>query len=91
MFVHSPGAFQCLLTNKFPIFRYIFSDSQTVVSKVGYVKFQETVSVGVALHLTNTVFIDRALIVVAVNDGRSKKSIKLSIFQNIGRICYSIF
>lgn len=32
-------------------------------------KFDDPVSVGVALHLTNTVFIDRALIVVAVTDG----------------------
>ncbi len=39
------------------------------VSKVCYVKFEESSSVGVALHLSNTVFIDRALIVVSVNEG----------------------
>uniref|UniRef100_A0A3P8W5N8 RRM domain-containing protein n=1 Tax=Cynoglossus semilaevis TaxID=244447 RepID=A0A3P8W5N8_CYNSE len=33
-------------------------------SKVCYVKYREPSSVGVAQHLTNTVFIDRALIVV---------------------------
>ncbi|XP_008947230.1 PREDICTED: serine/arginine-rich splicing factor 11-like, partial [Merops nubicus] len=33
-------------------------------SKVCYIKFREASSVGVAQHLTNTVFIDRALIVV---------------------------
>uniref|UniRef100_A0A2K6UD97 Splicing regulatory glutamic acid and lysine rich protein 1 n=1 Tax=Saimiri boliviensis boliviensis TaxID=39432 RepID=A0A2K6UD97_SAIBB len=33
-------------------------------SKVCYVKFRDPSSVGVAQHLTNTVFIDRALIVV---------------------------
>ncbi|MCI4394291.1 hypothetical protein PGIGA_G00166940 [Pangasianodon gigas] len=33
-------------------------------SKVCYIKYKEPSSVGVAQHLTNTVFIDRALIVV---------------------------
>ncbi|KAJ8339401.1 hypothetical protein SKAU_G00361870 [Synaphobranchus kaupii] len=33
-------------------------------SKVCYIKYREASSVGVAQHLTNTVFIDRALIVV---------------------------
>lgn len=33
-------------------------------SKVCYIKYREPSSVGVAQHLTNTVFIDRALIVV---------------------------
>uniref|UniRef100_V9KFB2 Splicing factor, arginine/serine-rich 11 n=1 Tax=Callorhinchus milii TaxID=7868 RepID=V9KFB2_CALMI len=35
-----------------------------VTSRVCFVKFHEADSVGVAQHLTNTVFIDRALIVV---------------------------
>ncbi|XP_013780327.1 serine/arginine-rich splicing factor 11-like [Limulus polyphemus] len=39
------------------------------LSRVCYVKFAESWSVGVAQHLTNTVFIDRALIVVPVPDG----------------------
>ncbi|GIY83744.1 hypothetical protein CEXT_153951 [Caerostris extrusa] len=34
--------------------------------KVCYIKYAETSSVRVALHLTNTVFIDRALVVVAL-------------------------
>uniref|UniRef100_A0A8D3CH70 RRM domain-containing protein n=1 Tax=Scophthalmus maximus TaxID=52904 RepID=A0A8D3CH70_SCOMX len=40
-------------------------DSQMpVTSRVCFVKFQEPESVGVSQHLTNTVFVDRALIVV---------------------------
>uniref|UniRef100_A0A667Z4X1 Serine and arginine rich splicing factor 11 n=1 Tax=Myripristis murdjan TaxID=586833 RepID=A0A667Z4X1_9TELE len=35
-----------------------------VTSRVCFVKFQEPESVGVSQHLTNTVFVDRALIVV---------------------------
>lgn len=38
-------------------------------SKVCYIKFREASSVGVAQHLTNTVFIDRALIVVPCAEG----------------------
>uniref|UniRef100_A0A3B4AV49 RRM domain-containing protein n=1 Tax=Periophthalmus magnuspinnatus TaxID=409849 RepID=A0A3B4AV49_9GOBI len=38
-------------------------------SKVCYVKFRDPASVGVAQHLTNTVFIDRALIVVPCAEG----------------------
>ncbi|XP_061872893.1 splicing regulatory glutamine/lysine-rich protein 1-like isoform X4 [Colius striatus] len=39
-------------------------------SKVCYIKFHEASSVGVAQHLTNTVFIDRALIVVPCAEGK---------------------
>jgi hypothetical protein len=38
-------------------------------SKVCYIKFRDPSSVGVAQHLTNTVFIDRALIVVPCAEG----------------------
>uniref|UniRef100_A0A667X5B3 RRM domain-containing protein n=1 Tax=Myripristis murdjan TaxID=586833 RepID=A0A667X5B3_9TELE len=38
-------------------------------SKVCYIKYREPSSVGVAQHLTNTVFIDRALIVVPCAEG----------------------
>uniref|UniRef100_A0A3Q2Z3P7 RRM domain-containing protein n=1 Tax=Hippocampus comes TaxID=109280 RepID=A0A3Q2Z3P7_HIPCM len=38
-------------------------------SKVCYVKYRESSSVGVAQHLTNTVFMDRALIVVPCAEG----------------------
>jgi len=33
------------------------------------VKYDDNNSVGVALHLTNTVFIDRALVVIPVMEG----------------------
>ncbi|XP_040195984.1 splicing regulatory glutamine/lysine-rich protein 1 isoform X1 [Rana temporaria] len=39
-------------------------------SKVCYIRFREPSSVGVAQHLTNTVFIDRALIVVPCAEGK---------------------
>uniref|UniRef100_A0A3Q3GHH9 RRM domain-containing protein n=1 Tax=Kryptolebias marmoratus TaxID=37003 RepID=A0A3Q3GHH9_KRYMA len=38
-------------------------------SKVCYIKYRDPSSVGVAQHLTNTVFIDRALIVVPCAEG----------------------
>ncbi|XP_056270255.1 serine/arginine-rich splicing factor 11-like isoform X3 [Pseudoliparis swirei] len=40
-----------------------------VTSRVCFVKFQESGSVGVSQHLTNTVFVDRALIVVPFAEG----------------------
>lgn len=42
-----------------------------VTSRVCFVKFQEPESVGVSQHLTNTVFVDRALIVVPFAEGWS--------------------
>ena len=39
-------------------------------TRVCFVKFTDPSSVHVAQHLTNTVFIDRALIVVPVQDGK---------------------
>ena len=36
---------------------------------MGYIKFKDRKSCDVALHLTNTVFLDRALIVVEASDG----------------------
>ncbi|XP_064634923.1 serine/arginine-rich splicing factor 11-like isoform X4 [Lineus longissimus] len=41
-----------------------------VASRVCFVKYEDSVSAGVACHLTNTVFIDRALILVPVEDGK---------------------
>jgi len=38
-------------------------------SKVGYIKFKDPKSCDVALHLTNTVFLDRALVVVDTSGG----------------------
>ncbi|XP_070196280.1 splicing regulatory glutamine/lysine-rich protein 1-like isoform X9 [Littorina saxatilis] len=43
---------------------------QQVAAKVCYIEFDDSTSAGVSLHLTNTVFIDRALIVVPVMDGK---------------------
>ncbi|XP_056397528.1 splicing regulatory glutamine/lysine-rich protein 1 isoform X2 [Hyla sarda] len=45
-------------------------------SKVCYIKFREPSSVGVAQHLTNTVFIDRALIVVPCAEGKIPEEAK---------------
>ena len=38
-------------------------------SKICFVKFYDAANVGVAQHLTNTVFIDRALIIIPYTDG----------------------
>jgi len=40
--------------------------SVPVVSRICYVKFAESGSVATAQHMTNTVFIDRALICIPV-------------------------
>nr|XP_033785902.1 splicing regulatory glutamine/lysine-rich protein 1 isoform X5 [Geotrypetes seraphini] len=45
-------------------------------SKVCYIKFRDPASVGVAQHLTNTVFIDRALIVVPCAEGKIPEEAK---------------
>ncbi|XP_077442367.1 splicing regulatory glutamine/lysine-rich protein 1 [Vanacampus margaritifer] len=45
-------------------------------SKVCYVKYRESSSVGVAQHLTNTVLIDRALIVVPCAEGKIPEEAK---------------
>lgn len=51
---------------------FLRSDSpMPVTSRVCFVKFQEPESVGVSQHLTNTVFVDRALIVVPFAEGLS--------------------
>jgi len=39
-------------------------------SRVCYVKFEYAEDVGVSLHLSNTVFIDRAIVIVPVQDGK---------------------
>lgn len=53
-------------------FCFLNSDSpMPVTSRVCFVKFQEPESVGVSQHLTNTVFVDRALIVVPFAEGLS--------------------
>lgn len=40
-----------------------------VQSRICYIKFMDSVTVGIAQHMTNTVFIDRALIVIPVQSG----------------------
>jgi len=40
-----------------------------VQSRICYIKFMESSTVGIAQHMTNTVFIDRALIVIPVQNG----------------------
>lgn len=49
---------------------YPESELSSSSTRVCYVKFDDPEDVGVSLHLTNTVFIDRALIIVPVPDGR---------------------
>lgn len=40
-----------------------------VQSRICYIKFVDSITVGIAQHMTNTVFIDRALIVIPVQNG----------------------
>lgn len=40
-----------------------------VQSRICYIKFVDSTTVGIAQHMTNTVFIDRALIVIPVQNG----------------------
>lgn len=40
-----------------------------VQSRICYIKFIDSITVGIAQHMTNTVFIDRALIVIPVGNG----------------------
>ncbi|GCC26983.1 splicing regulatory glutamine/lysine-rich protein 1 [Chiloscyllium punctatum] len=53
-------------------FRVFPSDNSPipVSTRVCYIKYHDPVSVGVAQHLTNVVFIDRGLIVVPFNEGK---------------------
>jgi len=65
---------------------YPTTESTSTTSKVCYVKFADADDVAVALHLTNTVFIDRALNVVAVPDGRipdEKTALSTSYAENL--------
>uniref|UniRef100_A0A0B7AR52 RRM domain-containing protein n=1 Tax=Arion vulgaris TaxID=1028688 RepID=A0A0B7AR52_9EUPU len=45
-------------------------NTEGTVARVAYIEFDETVTTGVALHLSSTVFIDRALMIVPVMDGK---------------------
>jgi arginine/serine-rich splicing factor 12 len=50
----------------------IYPEKETgnLLTRVCYVKFYDSEDAGVALHLTNTVFIDRALVVTPVPENR---------------------
>lgn len=66
----SGGSCSSFKVSKVAMFLCLHSDSpMPVTSRVCFVKFQEPESVGVSQHLTNTVFVDRALIVVPFAEG----------------------
>ena len=52
------------------LFIFSYRDEMEISSKMCYVKFGDKASCDVAQHLTNTVFIDRPLVVVPLTDGR---------------------
>ncbi|BFY99248.1 hypothetical protein BsWGS_02287 [Bradybaena similaris] len=45
-------------------------NTEGTVARVAYIEFDDSVTTGVALHLSGTVFIDRALMIVPVMDGK---------------------
>ncbi|CAG0885340.1 unnamed protein product [Cyprideis torosa] len=60
--------------------------SVPILSRICYVRFSKKESVGVAQHLTNTVFIDRALIIIPVVEGQipeEKKALQLMQTGNL--------
>ncbi|KAH7640414.1 rna binding protein-like protein [Dermatophagoides farinae] len=62
-----------LFTNVGPIREFVCyptSDPSQQISRVCYVRFADPMNVCVAQHLTNTVFIDRAIMVKPVHDNR---------------------
>lgn len=68
----SDGELQWLVVCLLFAQHFCFSSSDSplpVTSRVCFVKFHESESVGVSQHLTNTVFVDRALIVVPFAEG----------------------
>ena len=64
---------------------FIYSNAPIAFSsKVCYIKYREPSSVGVAQHLTNTVLIDRALIVVPCAEGECGSSFASTLCHKIG-------
>lgn len=57
-----------------------------VVSRICYVKFLDQGSVAVAQHMSNTVFIDRALIVIPVHGGQIPDEFKAIEMLNNGTL-----
>lgn len=66
------------------------SDStMPVTSRVCFVRFNEQESVGVSQHLTNTVFVDRALIVVPYAEGWYLRAFALTSVTRFLRQTYA--
>lgn len=57
-----------------------------VVSRICYIKFLDTSSVAVAQHMSNTVFIDRAVVVVPVPNGQIPDEFKAIEMLNNGTL-----
>ncbi|KAJ9595408.1 hypothetical protein L9F63_013392 [Diploptera punctata] len=62
-----------------------------VQSRICYVKFHDPVCVGVAQHMTNTVFIDRALIVVPYQSGEIPDEQRALELTNQGTMVPGLF
>lgn len=62
-----------------------------VQSRICYVKFIDTSTVGIAQHMTNTVFIDRALIVIPVQNGEIPDEHKALEMTNNGTIVPGLY
>lgn len=62
-----------------------------VQSRICYVKFMDASTVGIAQHMTNTVFIDRALIVIPVQNGEIPDEHKALEMTNNGTIVPGLY
>lgn len=62
-----------------------------VQSRICYVKFMDAATVGIAQHMTNTVFIDRALIVIPVQNGEIPDEHKALEMTNNGTIVPGLY
>lgn len=62
-----------------------------VQSRICYVKFMDSTTVGIAQHMTNTVFIDRALIVIPVQNGDIPDEHKALEMTNNGTIVPGLY
>lgn len=62
-----------------------------VQSRICYVKFMDSSTVGIAQHMTNTVFIDRALIVIPVQNGEIPDEHKALEMTNNGTIVPGLY
>lgn len=62
-----------------------------VQSRICYVKFVESTTVGIAQHMTNTVFIDRALIVIPISSGEIPDEYKAIEMSNNGTLVPGLY